>query len=411
MPSTLQVAVIGAGPYGLSIAAHLAEAGIEHRVFGVPMESWRSNMPPGMLLKSYGESSSLYDARGQLPLDAYCRERGVAYDAQRIPVGLDTFTAYGLEFQKRFVPSLETKRLASLRATNAGHELEFDDGERFTARHVVLAIGVMPYRHISPVLEKLPAELLSHSSRFGPLEGLAGKAVTIVGCGSSALDLAALLSRQGTAVTVLSRSREVHYQTPPGPQASLLRRALRPASNGLGEGWLMCLCASAPGVFRLFPDSFRRSVLEEVLGPSGGYFIREQVEGHVTVKTGRAIESATEQGGRARLVAVGPAGERETIDSDHVIAATGYRVDLQRLQFLDGGARERIRTADGSPVLSADFESTLAGLYFVGLTSARTFGPVMRFVVGAVFPARRLARRFGGLGASRPGSALSPVQG
>lgn len=44
--------VVGAGPYGLSIASHAAAAGLSLQVFGRPSPSWRDHMPRGMFLKS-----------------------------------------------------------------------------------------------------------------------------------------------------------------------------------------------------------------------------------------------------------------------------------------------------------------------------------------------------------------------
>jgi thioredoxin reductase len=402
----MNTVIVGAGPYGLSISAHLTAAGVDHRIFGPPMDMWRNHMPPGMCLKSYGESSSLFDPQSALTLERYTGEHGIAYHASRVSVRLDTFVAYGVAFQERFVPHLELKRLVALRPAGGSHELEFDDGERVVTKNVVLAIGVMPYRHMPRELVHLPATSCSHSSDYGSLDALEGKKVTVVGSGSSALDLAALLSERRTAVTIVARNSQLHFQTMPGSgPPSLLKSILYPASNGLGDGWLMCMCADAPRLFRLLPDRTRLRILSTSLGPSGGYFIREQVEKHVTLKLSRSIERAEERGGRVRLTTVDASGSRETIESDHLIAATGYRVDLRRLEFLGDETLRRIRMVDGAPILSSDFESSVSGLYFVGLTAARTFGPVMRFTVGAVHPARQLVRRLGGV--NRSGSVTA----
>jgi hypothetical protein len=91
---------------------------------------------------------------------------------------------------------------------------------------------------------------------------------------------------------------------------------------------------------------------------------------------------------------LGSDGEERTVSTDHVIAGTGYRVDLRRLTFLSTAIRSQLRASAFVPILSAEFESSIPGLYFIGLASAQTFGPSMRFVVGARFTARRLARHF-----------------
>ena len=64
--SKVAVVVIGAGPYGLSIATHLRAQQLSFRIFGEPMASWRHHMPQGMSLKSEGFASDLYDPRAPL---------------------------------------------------------------------------------------------------------------------------------------------------------------------------------------------------------------------------------------------------------------------------------------------------------------------------------------------------------
>jgi thioredoxin reductase len=366
-------------------------------VFGVPMESWMCHMPPGMYLKSNAESTNLFDAESSFTLANFCRENRLDYHSYGMPVKLTNFIAYGNAFQRRFVHQVEPQRLIALEPAAHGHELRFDHGESVTARHVVLATGVLPFRHTPRELASLPAALLSHSGDYGPLDRLCGKEVAVVGSGSSALDIAALLSTQGSVVTVVARSPQLEFQpSPAGRDPPFLSRALRriyaPSSHGLGDGWVMRVCANAPQFVHVLPDQIRFALLSNTLGPSGGYCIREQIETKVTLKLGHAVEHAEERGGQVRLTTVNRSGTRETICSDHVVAATGYKVDLRRLGFLTGDTLAKLRMTDHTPILSSDFESSVPGLYFAGLTAARSFGPVLRFVMGAVYPARRLGR-------------------
>jgi len=62
-----------------------------------------------------------------------------------------------------------------------------------------------------------------------------------------------------------------------------------------------------------------------------------------------------------------------------------------RLSFLKPELRAIIRVENGSPVLSSNFESSVRGLYFAGLASALSFGPLLRFAMGAKFASRRLS--------------------
>lgn len=398
MSSHVDVAIIGAGPYGLSIAAHLRAKKIEHRVFGVPMESWSTNMPPGMCLKSDPQASSLSDPDSSFTLEHYCQSRGIAYHPYRIPVRLDHFIDYGQAFQKRHVPHVEPARLLSLKPTGCGAMLEFDSGELVNARQVVIASGVVAFKHVPRELTNLPGGLLSHSADYGSLEKFKRKEVAVIGAGSSAIDLAALLATQGTRVTLVVRRPRLEFQPKPSMGRESLprrvvRRLLTPPSHGLGDGWLMKVCSDAPGVIHVLPDVIRRAIVARTLGPSGAYFVRDRIEQDVSVKLGMAVVGAEEEGGRVRLALASAHGSRESCLFDQVIAATGYWVDLRKLSFLDSRALEAVHMVDHTPVLSASFESSLPGLYFAGLTAARSFGPALRFVMGARHPAVRLAEK------------------
>src|SRR5712671_3991320 len=132
------VAIIGAGPYGLSIAAHLRSRGIEFRIFGRPMDTWLTRMPKGMRLKSEGFASSLYEPDSQFTLGSYCQSEGIPYADLGLPVSLETFTSYGLAFQRRFVPQLENKIVVSLSPSSGGFQLRLADGEVCSARRVIV---------------------------------------------------------------------------------------------------------------------------------------------------------------------------------------------------------------------------------------------------------------------------------
>jgi hypothetical protein len=84
-------------------------------------------------------------------------------------------------------------------------------------------------------------------------------------------------------------------------------------------------------------------------------------------------------------------GSEEVLEPDHLVLATGYRLDVAKLPFLSSDILANLTTSGQAPVLSANFESSVRGLHFVGYSSIGSFGPVMRFIAGAPHPARRLA--------------------
>jgi thioredoxin reductase len=386
------VAIIGAGPYGLSIAAHLKARGVDFRIFGSPMQTWLKHMPRGMHLKSEGFASSLYDPDSTFTLADYCKQQGLPYADIGTPVPLETFTAYGIEFQKRFVPVLEDQWVVSLRRTAAGFQVALGSGEVFTARRVVVAVGLTYYNHMPPMLGALPRGLVTHSSKHGTLDHFQGREVAVVGAGASALDLAALLHQIGASVQVIARVPKIRFHDPPDNLNPSWLDRLRTPITGIGPGWKLFLCTNLPLLFRQMPDHFRLDKVRRILGPAPCWFIKEQVVGKVGLNVGVTITEATVQNDRVSLQLTDSAGTKKTLIADHVIAATGYKPDVRRLDFLDSGILSGIRCVEQTPYLSSNFESTVPNLYFVGITAANTFGPLLRFAYGAGFAALRLSK-------------------
>lgn len=383
------VAIVGAGPYGLSIAAFLAARGIPFRIFGNPMSAWANQMPKGMRLKSEGFASSIADPKSEFTLAHYCRQEGLPYQDTERPVPLETFVAYGLAFQKKFVSNLENKIVVSVGQSPVGFELRLDDEERLVASKVIIAMGITQFAHVPEVLSAIPADLVSHSSVHSDLQGFRERQIAVVGAGASALDLAALLHQAGASVQVIARSSKIRFHNPPKPR-SLSERILNP-TTGIGMGMDFYFYVTAPHIFRWLPEKLRLDRVRKTLGPAPGWFIRDEVVGKVPLHLNMNIASAWIENGRVSLQLTD--GERsQTLGFDHVIAATGYRVDVERLGILSHELRKKIRVTDKSPLLSAYFESSVPGLYFVGVAAANTFGPVMRFAYGARFTARRLSR-------------------
>ena len=388
----LNTAIIGAGPYGLSIAAHFRGRGIPFRIFGRAMDSWQAHMPKGMLLKSDGFASNISDPNDQFTLEKFCAQEGIEYSDTGIPVRLDTFTRYGLAFRERMVPELENKQVVSVQRSSEGYLLQLDNGERFTARNVVLAVGITHFDYVPENLTSVPAEFLSHSSRHTDVEQFRGREVIVIGGGSSALDWAALLQESGAHVRLVARQAALKFHGKlTGKQRSLWERIQRP-QTGLGPGWRASFYANAPAAFHRLPETLRLEIVKRTLGPSGGWFVKDRVMNHVPQLLGHTVQRAEVREDKVHLQVRAQDDTEREIRADHIIAATGYRVDLERLTFLSSEIRSRLTTLAGTPVLASTCESSVPGLYFVGIAAANSFGPVMRFAFGADFAARTVTR-------------------
>jgi len=401
----LPTAIIGAGPYGLSVAAHLRRRGVSFRIFGRPMDSWVAHMPKGMMLKSDGFASNIYDPESAFTLERFCAERGIEYAHAGVPVRLETFAAYGLAFKDRMVPELEDKLVANVHRVRDGFELQLADGETFKARTVVLAVGITHFDYVPESLAHLPAEFLSHSARHHEVEPFRGRDVVVIGGGSSAMDLAGLLHEAGAHVQLVSRRQELKFHSQPTGKPRSRWQQIRHPQSGLGPGMRSRFFADAPALFHYLPESIRVEAVRKTLGPSGGWFIRDKVIGKVPLHLGCTPVRAEITNGKVLLTIRAADGEHK-IATEHIIAATGYRVNLARLKFLSSEICSQIKTVDGSPKLSSSFASTVPGIYFVGVAAAVSFGPVMRFAFGAGFAARRIAQTMTKALAQAPASAL-----
>src|SRR5579863_2275218 len=388
----LNTAIIGAGPYGLSVAAHLRRSGVPFRIFGRPMDSWLAHMPKGMMLKSDGFASNIYDPENAFTLRQFCAERGIEYADTGVPVKLETFSAYGLAFRDRMVPELEDKMVISVNRSRDGFRLQLDDGETVQARSVVLAVGITHFAYVPENLAHLPAEFLSHSARHHEVEPFRGRNVVVIGGGSSAMDLAGLLREAGADVQLVSRREELKFHSQPTGKPRTRWQELRHPQSGLGPGMRSRFFANSPLAFHYLPERFRVEAVRRTLGPSGGWFIRDKVIGKVPLHLGCTPRGAEVHAGNVHLNLRAADGSEREIVTEHIIAATGYKVDLERLSFLNPEIRSKVEALDRTPILSSSFESTIPGLYFVGVAAANSFGPVMRFAFGAGFAARTLAR-------------------
>ncbi len=383
--SHCEVAVVGAGPYGLAVAAHLRQAGVHARVFGDPMSFWRKAMPRGMCLRSPLEASDIADPADALTLDAYAKRRGMTLT---YPLPLDEFLRYS---QWRLAESgveVEARELRAIEKKGRNFRLSFVDGPPVFAYRVVIATGLANQEHRPASFLGLPSRLLSHSCEHADFAAFAGKRIAVVGAGQSGCESAALLSELGADVDLISRE-PIRWL---GAESAMSKtsvkdglRSLTRTKNGVGPFPLNHL-ADRPDIVRRFPDRFRAEFTARCLRPAVAGWVKPRLR-HVRchVVASDLIPEASQSTVRLRL-------ENETKTFDHILLSTGYRIDIARLGLIAPELLRRIRCADGSPVLGAGFESTVGGLHFVGSNAVYSYGPLMRFVAGTRYAARHLTR-------------------
>jgi hypothetical protein len=384
MTPTVDVAVIGAGPYGLASTAFLRRAGAEVAAFGEPMSFWRERMPSGMILRSRRRSSHIADPDGSLSLDAFAASNGAD---RSDPVPIEDFIRYGCWYQQQVVPDLDTRRVAELAQEGDHFSLRLEDGDRLTARRVVVAAGLFPFARRPPSLDSLSADLVSHSGDHISFDRFRDRRVLVLGSGQSALESAALLHKSGAEVELVGRAAAVVCLA--GERGGgLLERvaaALPPPTDvgGRASGWL----AAAPDMLRRTPPRLRDWVGRRCIVPAGAAWLRPRLS-EVTLTLGRQVSSA--QSGSGGLEITLDDGSRREVD--HLMLGTGWEVDVARYPFLGEVVRKGLQRESGHPILSPGMESSIPGLHFVGAPAFVSFGPIMRFVVGTWYAAPVIAR-------------------
>lgn len=395
MPKTTDVAIIGAGPYGLSIAAHLAARAVDFRIFGQPLIFWR-RMLPQINLKSPDFGTNIYTPEAGNSFIEWCDARGLS---RAEPIPMSRFTDYALDTQRRILPMVEQLDVTQVRPQGDGFDVATGDGSHVRARRVVVATGLSSFARIPEVLARLPGELVSHTSDHTGYEGWNGRQVIVVGAGQSAVEAAATLLENGAIVTMVTRKPSLYFTPVPSGRARTVRQRLRYPRTVIGEGWIKYSLQHAPLWPHFLPERPRVSFTRRHLGPYATWWLRD-VEARVSLMTRSTIGEGRARGSQVQLRVrdeEGGTAER-VILADHIVCGTGYETDVERISFLAPELVARIARIAHAPRLSVRFESSVRGLYFVGPASAFSFGPLFRFVCGAEYAAPAVARH---LAASR----------
>ena len=395
------VVILGAGPYGLAAGAHLrAIQGLDVRVFGEPMEFWKAHMPEGMLLRSPWAASHISDAKAALTMDAFANQLGAPIPT---PIPLDRFVEYGLWFHRQAVPDIDRRRITRIERDSQGFRVTLTDGEQLQARRVVVAAGIGSFARRPQPFEGLPSELVTHVSDQRDVRRFVGKRVAIIGAGQSALESAALIHEAGGEVEVIVRAPDVHWLgwrarlQKLGPLAKLLYSPFDIGPAGVSR------IVAVPDAVKYFPRNVQDAFRRRALRPAGARWLVDRFK-DILISKGRFVESAAPSGSRLRL-RLNDGSFREV---DHALLGTGYRVDVTRYPFLASELSQGLAQVNGLPKLTPAFESSVPGLHFLGAPSCWNFGPLMFFVCGTDYAARRLTRHIAAC-ASRNGSARTSV--
>ena len=379
MPTTdTHTLIIGAGPFGLSLAAHLAARGVDHRIVGRPMEFWIAHMPKGMYLRS-GCDWHL-DPEGVDTIERYLAEHDLTV-AQVTPLSLERYLDYARWFVARKRLDIRPTYVTRLDYTGDAFEANLDDGGRIVAGNVVVAIGFRYFAHVPPELaDRLPAGRYAHTCDAVHLDAYADRRVLIIGGRQSAFEWAALLREAG--------ARQVHlsyrHDTPRFTEADW--SWVTSIVDGMVDDptWFRNLSSEEKERYRYRLWAEGRLKIEPWLAARVN---RPNISLHPRTRVMRAEVLPDDS-----LVATLDSGEHIEVDS--IIVATGYAVDVWRVPFLArGNLLDRLRIANGYPCLDAGFQSSVPGLFFTSFAAGQDFGPFFGFTVSVRAAAKILGAR------------------
>jgi cation diffusion facilitator CzcD-associated flavoprotein CzcO len=374
--------VIGAGPYGLSVAAHLKAQNIPTLTFGKPMEFWKK-MPSAMYLKSTWSSVSLSAPNGKYTLDQYAASIN---SHKQKPIPLSFFLDYCRWFQEQTDITVDPTYVQSLARDGEGFRVELADGRTVEASHVVVAAGVAPFANIPQFALDLPPTLASHTQEHTDLTPFKGRNVAVIGRGQSALEYAALLHEAGAEVEVIARGpfvwidRKLYDRTGPARHIFYPPSDIGPA----GVSWIVAF----PTLFSHLPEKQRDAIDRRSIRPSGAQWLRPRVEGKIRLTPNTEVIKAIPQGEGLHCTL----SDGTTRNIDYLFLGTGYQASLEKFSFIDPSLRDQIQQQDSYPLQNTSFESSVPHLYFAGTITAFTFGPICRFVTGSNATAHQISR-------------------
>lgn len=370
--------IIGAGPFGLALAAQASHDGIEHVIVGKPMEFWKRNMPQGMFLRSACDWH--LDPLNVDTIDSFlATQRKTAREVE--PLSLDFYLSYVDWFQQRknihpvpvYVERLESIDARTFLATTV-------EGDVINARRVVLAPGFKHFAHAPPeLLARLPPGRFQHTSGFVDFCEAKDQRFLIIGGRQSAFEWTALLIEAGAAAVHVSH------------------RHPTPAFAVADWSWVNALVdniAEDPGWFRRMSQP-EKDAVNHRLWAEGRLKLEPWLEPRI--KTDRVriwpqtelVSCIQTENGDLKVVL----SNDETITLDKIVLATGYKVDLARLPIMAGDLLKRIDTRNGFPVLDDHFETSVPGLFITSMPATQDFGPFFGFTISVRTSARLICER------------------
>ena len=368
MPTTHPLLIIGAGPFGLAVAADALYHGLPVTIIGKPMEFWRENMPKGMVLRS--ASDWHLDPQDAYTIEVFLADRGLR-PSDVEPLAIDLYLDYAAWFQRQAGVVVEPAEVVRLDVASDGRFDAALDHGTVRAHNVVVAIGLRYFAEVPQELQTMfPSGRLEHSCNFIDVSKAKGKRCLIVGGRQSAFEWAALLHEAGaSSVDVVHRHASPKFEQSEWKWATELAAGL----------------ARDPTWYRNLSQSEKDTIAARMWGEGRlkvePWLAARVRQDSIRIRPDRNVVSVRELEDGALLVTL-DGGEELT--ADIAIAATGYRTDISRIPFVAAGnVYDQLNVHNGCPVLDEAFQTNVPGFYATGALATQDFGPFFGFTLAA----------------------------
>ncbi|GAB3946813.1 hypothetical protein GCM10028805_17960 [Spirosoma harenae] len=366
MKHSTRTLIVGAGPFGLGLAAYLQRRGYDYQLVGKPMEFWQNQMPEGMLLRS--NANWYIDPDHQWTIDAFL----ALHDPLRqstVPISREQYIAYVDWFRQQANIPVTPAYVQRLSHDAGLFTAELANGHTIQAQNVVLATGFAHFAFSPPELVSLlPAGRFQHSCNAVTMSAYQDKRVLVIGGRQSAFESAALLREAG--------ARHVHisyrHDTPRFEEADWSWVETIVEQMASQPDWFSRLSAQQQQSYRYKLWAEGRLKLEpwlekRICQPGVSLYPRTEVV-QVSQKPDDSLQVGLNSGQQLAI--------------DAIILATGYQVNVAHLPFLSESIQAALKTLTGSPLLDHQFQSSIPGLYFSSFAAGQSFGPFFGFTVG-----------------------------
>jgi len=351
----VDLAIIGAGPAGLSLAAWAQESGISYQVFGEPLSFWKRHIPP-LCLRSPPVATNLSSPRpGHTYLD-FARDHGIEDGPQ---IEMSDFIGYATEFCDTHGIRTSHGFIQTIQYRDNCWGLKYGE-ETLLAKNVAIAIGLNGSQR-NPGLPDAMSPMWNYVGNIHDYGRFKGQRVAVVGGGQSGVEAALLAAGAGADVHLAIREDGVKFRSLHAP----------------GEWFYRNLFKHSRLLMPLLPGFAQDRLLAYLLEGTAEPALKDRLEqGDITLHTNASI--APIETHSATFVIRRPC--KEPVDVDYVIVAAGFNYDIRKMKmFVDLPILER----GGLPILNRYAMSSMPNLYFTGMSALRLVGPQCQFVSGS----------------------------